>query len=165
MPALAAAAFANAFGGAELGRTPCRPNTAAGDLAGARGVRRTIPSPWRGREKEEFGGGVTERLHPEENNACLPESKRQHTQTQMPAGSGSRRARKREWAGGAGGASPVWPGGSVADCQGPGGHPGAARIAPKEPRFRRGGGGRKRGICSSWEGGPRRKKEEKEEID
>lgn len=57
MPALAAAAFANAFGGAELGRTPCRPNTAAGDLAGARGVRRTIPSPWRGREKEEFGGG------------------------------------------------------------------------------------------------------------
>lgn len=121
--------------------------------------------PGGGGRRRNLGGGVTERLHPEENNACLPESKRQHTQTQMPAGSGSRRARKREWAGGAGGASPVWPGGSVADCQGPGGHPGAARIAPKEPRFRRGGGGRKRGICSSWEGGPRRKKEEKEEID
>lgn len=118
--------------------------------------------------------GVTARLPPEENNACLPESKRQHAQTQMPVGSGSRRLPAAEEEGmgcrGGRGLPPEGPppSGRVVASQpawAQGGHPGAAEGAPKAPRFCRWGGGRKRGICSSWEGGPRRKKEEKEEID
>lgn len=99
------------------------------------GVRGAIPSPWRGKEKRGISG-VRERPPPSENNACLPESKkkkkkRQRTRTQLPAGACSARAGQ-----GRGGASPVWPGGSVSDNRGPRGSPPAqGRVSPKEPGF------------------------------
>lgn len=60
--------------------------------------------------------------------------------------------------GGAGRASPVWPGGSFSDSQGPGGHMAQRRVSPKELRFCGEGRVRNRGICSSREGGLQEKR-------
>lgn len=115
---------------------------------GGGGRPRALPGRPRGDPKSQAGGGRRRNWGARHRKAafrgkqCVPSRKqRQHTQTQMPAESGSRRARRRACGfAGAGGASPVWPGGSVADCGGPGGHSCPAEGAPKEPRLCRGGG-------------------------
>lgn len=125
----------------------------------AGGRRRAIPSPRRGKGK----GGiwrVRERLHPEENNACLLESKWQHKQTQLPAGSRSLPAGGGEGVGWRGGAEPP-PSGRVVESQtaGPrGSHQHSGGCLQRNWASAERGGGRKKGICSSWEGGPQEKR-------
>lgn len=71
----------------------------------------------------------------------------------LPAGGGGALGEGR------GGASPVWPGGSVSDSWAQGGsHPHSGGCLLRNRGSAERGGGRKRGICSSWEGGPQGKR-------
>lgn len=73
-----------------------------------------------------------------------------------PGGGGAARAQGRS------GASPVWPGGSVSDSEGPGGHRRTAEGVSKEAGIlQRGEEAGRGGICSSWEGGPQGKEKKK----
>ena len=111
------------------------------------------------RRGEEFGR-VNERLRREENNACLPESKgstHEHRCLRDPAPRGQGRR----------GAEPP-PSGRVVASQtaGPGWRGGGStqRRGGSLQRHRDSaerGGRRKRGICSSWEGGPQDKRSER----
>lgn len=132
------------------------------------GGRGPTQVPDGGREREEWG--VRERPHPSENNACLPESKRQHTRTQMPAGAaprGSRSPREGAERWGRGGAERP-PSGRVVASQTAGPRGGHTRTAEGVSRgtgvLQRGEEGGRGGFLQAGRVGLR-EKEEKEEID
>lgn len=145
------------------------PNTAARDQNASPGSLQGNPKSPKGEGKRRHWGRwvwVSKSLHPEENNAGLPESKWQNLRTQMPVGSGLPGGGG-EGAGCRGGAEPPLSGRVVASqtARAQGVTLAQWRVSQKELGFCREGRREEEGDLFKLGGWASGKKEEKEEID